>query len=167
MALLALPPLALWGYKDGPPPNMAGGFGGATCHMCHEGNAVNAPGGSLTIEGLTGTYTPGATYSLTITLKRGGLRSGGFQLAARFAGGEPAGLWSADGVRARIAPGGFVQHTERGTEAPSEGANQWIVEWTAPAAGEVVFHAAGNASNDDASALGDFVYTAERRTASK
>ena len=34
-------------------------------------------------------------------------------------------------------------------------------EWTAPAGdAPVIFHAAGNASNGDASPLGDFIYTA-------
>jgi hypothetical protein len=57
--------------------------------------------------------------------------------------------------------GSLVQHTEHGTAAERDGANQWTFEWTAPpaGAGPVSFHTAANASNDDASALGDFIYT--------
>jgi hypothetical protein len=164
LSLLLVPGAALWAYKDGPPPNAAGGFGGNTCHTCHSDNPLNSPGGSVVIEGVPAAYAPGATYALTIRLARAGLRVGGFQLAARFESGEPAGLWIITSGRAQSA-GGFLQHTQQGTEAPSEGVNQWTAEWVAPASGTVFFHAAGNASNDDASALGDFIYTAEARTA--
>lgn len=164
MALLLAPAAALWAYRSGPPPNATGGFGANTCHMCHNDNPLNAPGGSLVLEGLPAAYVPGAAYTLTVRLARAGLRVGGFQLAARFENGEAAGSWKVAGDRASAA-GGFVQHTENGAQAPSEGINQWTVEWTAPASGAVLFHAAGNASNDDASALGDYIYTVEARTA--
>lgn len=132
--------------------------------MCHNDNPVNSPGGSVTIEGLPSAYTAGATYMLTVRLARPGLRVGGFQLAARFENGAPAGSWRFTSGRLQAA-GAFVQHTERGAEAPSEGVNQWTVEWVAPPSGAVFFHAAGNASNDDASALGDYIYTVEARLA--
>jgi hypothetical protein len=139
---------------------MTGGFGGESCHMCHADNPLNAPGGSLRLSGLPVAYELGRTYGLTITLSREALRIGGFQLAARGADGGPAGSWHARDDRARVA-GESIQHTKRGTEAPVEGTASWEFEWTAPAtpAGPVLFAAAGNASNDDASALGDFIYT--------
>ena len=164
--MLALPPLALWAYKDGPPPNMTGGFGGSTCHMCHQDNALNEPGGSLAIEGLPEAYTPGSTYAVSVRLRRPGLKVGGFQIASRSTSGQITGTWKAAGDRVRVA-GGFVQHTSAGAEVSAEGLNEWNLEWTAPEAGEVVFHAAGNASNDDASALGDYIYTAELRVAAR
>jgi len=155
---------ALAFYKDGPPPNMTGGFGAETCRMCHTGNPLNAPGGSLRIVGLPERYSPGARYAVTVMLNREGLYIGGFQLASRTRDGDPAGSWRVQDDRAKAA-GAWVQHTLRGSRAQMDGENRWQVEWTAPnpAAGEIVFNAAANASNDDVSALGDFIYTSELR----
>ena len=59
----------------------------------------------------------------------------------------------------------YAQHTARGSVASPPGALRWTMDWTAPAArGTVIFHTAGNASDDDASALGDFIYTAVARS---
>jgi hypothetical protein len=97
---LAAAPLALVAYKDGPVPGRTGGFGGPTCHACHQDNRLNAPGGELTITGLPDRYTPGETYPITVRLKKPELVRGGFSMAARFVTGEnarrQAGEWQAD-----------------------------------------------------------------------
>lgn len=160
--------VALLAYKDGPPPNMTGGFGGETCRMCHTGSDVNAAGGSLRVNGLPERYRAGAVYLVTVTLTKEALSVGGFQMTARSADGGSAGSWRAVDDRAK-AVGAWIQHTLRGSRAMVDGENRWQVEWTAPdaAAGEVQIHVAGNASNDDASALGDSIYTAEIRIAAE
>lgn len=161
---LAFGALALFAYKDGPPPNRAGGFGGETCQTCHTGNPLNAPGGSLKIAGIPEAYRPSTSYKITITLAREGLYSAGFQIAARNSAREPVGMWQSLDDRAKIVEG-FAEQTARGARASSDGENRWEIEWIAPAssAGEIVFNAAANASNDDASALGDFIYSGEVR----
>ena len=65
----------------------------------------------------------------------------------------------------------YAQHTEAGTVLTRPGTASWTVEWRAPAttapgggATAVVFHAAANAANDDASEFGDFIYTASATT---
>jgi hypothetical protein len=167
--LLSLP-LALLAYKEGPFPNMTGGFGDKTCHFCHLDNPLNAPGGSLTIEGVPLSYAPGQTYPITVALTREGMRRGGFEIAARFASGRrrgtQAGSWRLLDERVQLVPSQkhpsllFVQHNTAGSVARTPGANSWTIEWTAPtpAAGPVQFNVAGNATNDDASALGDYIY---------
>ena len=55
-------PLASTAYKEGPFPNMTGGFGDKTCHSCHFDNPVNAPGGMLTVTGVPSTYAAAETY---------------------------------------------------------------------------------------------------------
>jgi hypothetical protein len=57
----------------------------------------------------------------------------------------------------------FAQHTTVGTVTPERGTLRWTLEWTAPAAAPspVRFNLAGNASNDDASPLGDYIYLSE------
>jgi hypothetical protein len=154
-------------YRDGPPPDRTGGFGGGSCHACHADNPVNAAGGSLQVTGVPERYEPGRVYRITVTLERAGLSTAGFQITARTTNRAFAGTWRALDDRAGVVDG-FAQQTSRGARAPgAEGVNRWELEWTAPAApvGDVLFHAAANASNDDASALGDFIYLGEWKAA--
>lgn len=160
-------------YKDGPLPNMTGGFGEPSCLSCHLDNPLNAPGGSLSLAGVPPSCASGQTYRITVSLAREAMKRGGFEMSARFASGEQkgkqAGSWRSLDERVQVVPSQidpslqFVQHTTLGTSAPTRGANRWTIEWTAPvaAAGPIQFNAAGNASNDDASPLGDFIYLKE------
>lgn len=155
--------MAAFAYRDGPPINRAGGFGDETCHGCHADNPLNAPGGSLRVTGLPERYEPGRVYRIAVTLTRPDLYTAGFQITSRTQTRAFAGTWRVVDDRVRAAEG-FAQHTSRGSRVPAaEGENRWEMEWIAPPApaGEVLFHAAANASNDDASALGDFIYTGE------
>ncbi|OLE83197.1 MAG: hypothetical protein AUF76_07105 [Acidobacteria bacterium 13_1_20CM_2_65_9] len=170
-------PLAALAFKEGPYPNVTGGFGEQSCHLCHLDNPVNAPGGTLALAGVPQSYVPGQTYELTVSLARGGMRRGGFEIAARFAGGKQkgrqAGSWKVPDARLQLIPGAvdksltFVQHNLMGSRSATPGANAWTIEWTAPsaAAGPVQFNIAANASNDDDSPLGDYIYLKMMRSA--
>src|SRR5437667_371998 len=68
-----------------------GGFGEPTCRACHSDAGLNEPGGELAITGAPAGYEAGRTYQLEIVLRRAGMLRAGFQLAARFADGSPAG----------------------------------------------------------------------------
>ena len=163
-------------YVEGPPPAHVGGFGGDTCHACHFENDLDASGGALTLSGVPDTFDPSATYRITVSLERPEMERAGFQLAARVAegagAGGPAGALQAVGgderVQAVTAADGvtYAQHTEPGTALAVPGTASWAVEWRPPAADAtaVVFHAAANAANDDASEFGDFIYTASATT---
>jgi hypothetical protein len=171
VALLVIAvPVAGFGFKEGPYPNVTGGFGEQSCHLCHLDNPINAPGGGVTLEGVPPSYVPGQTYPVTISVARDGLRRGGFEIAARFASGKQkgrqAGAWTPRDARVQLIPGAvdkvltFVQHNLAGSRVLETGANVWTVDWTAPSrpAGPVQFNVAANASNNDDSPLGDFVY---------
>jgi hypothetical protein len=167
---LMVAPLAALAFKEGPYPNVTGGFGEQSCHLCHLDNAVNAPGGTLTLEGVPESYVPGKTYQITVALARAGMRRGGFEIAARFASGrqkgKQAGSWKISDGRLQLIPGAvdksltFVQHNLMGSRTATPGSNTWTIEWTAPdrAAGPVQFNVAANASNNDDSPLGDYIY---------
>jgi hypothetical protein len=181
--LLSLP-LAALAFKEGPYPNVTGGFGEPSCHLCHLDNPINAPGGSLTVEGVPQAFVPGDKYAITVTISRDGLRRGGFEIAARFASGKQkgrqAGTWRLLDDRAQLIPGAvdrvhtpgslprgsqrggvvFVQHNLAGSRAATSDRNTWTIEWTAPApaASPVQFNVAANASNNDDSPLGDYIY---------
>jgi hypothetical protein len=172
LALLAWPAEpAQAGFPDGPPPAHTGGFGEPTCRACHFDGDLNAEGGGLTLGGIPAAYAPGEPYRITVTLRRGEMKRGGFELAVRFAEGAAAGR-QAGSLRAldeRVkvtegTPGGVQYATQArpGVQLSEAGKIEWVVEWTAPpaAAGPVAFHAAANAANGDESQFGDFVYTA-------
>jgi len=173
--LIALP-IAAFAFKEGPYPNVTGGFGEQSCHLCHLDNPVNAPGGAVTLEGVPLAYAAGETYQVTVTISRDGLRRGGFEIAARFASGrqrgKQAGVWKPLDSRVQLIPGAvdkvltFVQHNLAGSRVPATGANRWTVEWTAPqsATAPVQFNVAANASNNDDSPLGDYIYLKSMRS---
>ena len=173
--LVLLPALAA--YRDGPPTNMAGGFGDASCHQRHLDNPVNAPGGALSLAGVPPVYTEGRSYRMTVRLERDGMRSGGFQIVARFASGgragRQAGAWGILDERVQLVRSEgdrdlvFAEHTAPGSTSSTPGTNVWVLVWTAPgtdAAAPVVFSIAGNAADDDASPLGDYIYLETVRT---
>jgi hypothetical protein len=169
IAALAIP-LTAMGFKEGPYPNVTGGFGEQSCHLCHLDNPVNAPGGAVTLEGVPPAYAAGESYQVTVTISRDGLRRGGFEIAARFTSGrqrgKQAGAWKPLDSRVQLIPGAvdkvltFVQHNLAGSRVPATGANRWTIEWTAPepATAPVQFNVAANASNNDDSPLGDYIY---------
>jgi hypothetical protein len=170
-------PLAVSAFKEGPYPNVTGGFGEQTCHLCHIDNPINAPGGTLALDGVPASFAPDQAYPITVTISRQGLRRGGFEIAARFVGGRQkgrqAGSWRLLDTRAQLIPGAvdkaltFVQHNQTGSRATTPGSNSWTMEWTAPssAAGAVQFNVAANASNNDDSPLGDYIYIKAVRSA--
>ena len=71
-------------YAEGAPPGFSGGFKEESCHACHFHAEPNSGPGRVTIEGVPATFAPGERYTLTITLRRAGMKLAGFQLAARF-----------------------------------------------------------------------------------
>ena len=156
-------------YVEGPPTGQTGGFAEATCHECHFDGPMDDPDGSLALSGIPDTYTAGQSYRITITLKRPDIDHGGFQLAARFADGElkgrQAGSLRSVNTRVRVtraeASGAeYAQHTPSGSELTATDTASWTIEWISPTTGgDVAFHVAANAANDDASEFGDFIYT--------
>ena len=170
VAIVTMLPIAALAFKEGPYPNVTGGFGEQSCHLCHLDNPVNAPGGAVSLEGVPSAYAAGQTYEVTVTISRDGLRRGGFEIAARFASGrqrgKQAGIWKPVDNRVQLIPGAvdkvltFVQHNLAGSRVPETGANRWTIDWTAPSAATspVQFNVAANASNNDDSPLGDYIY---------
>lgn len=169
-ALVLLPVIAASPhYPEEPPPQHTGGFGEPTCHTCHFGADLNAPGGKLELLGLPEVYEPDRSYRLIVRISRADLMRAGYQLAARYAegehAGEQAGQLRVSDVRSKLTPAGepevtFAHHTREGSEPATGELGLWELEWQAPHANTpIVFHLAANAANGDASEFGDHVYT--------
>jgi hypothetical protein len=170
-ATLALAAAARPPRPDGPPLAHTGGFGEPTCFACHsDGDPAGAPDGTFAITGLPERYAEGRSYEIVLELRRPGLRRAGFEMAVRFAPGQPsearqAGtIAAADPARAVVERDSavavdYAHHTLAGTAQPAAGAARWVIRWTAPAGGEaVVVHAVAVAADDDNSNFGDEVY---------
>ncbi len=160
-------------YSDGPPLAHTGGFGEPTCHRCHFDHPLNADSESLRLDGLPGSYAPGARYTLTIRLADEALRRAGFQMAARFVDGPAAGSQAGEllapdtNVRVRTAASGvqYAHHSQAGSQPSTPGVASWSVVWRAPQGGEnapVAIHLVANAANGDDSEFGDRVHAVRR-----
>jgi hypothetical protein len=158
-------------YRDGPPLGFSGGFGEDHCQACHSDDKLNASPGSLTISAPE-RYSPGKTYSVTLTLRRRGMAIGGFQLTSRFEedSAQAGTLALVDGQKDRmkvVTDRGvqYAYHTREGTPLTSTDVVRWTISWTAPTGSRaVLFHAAANAANGDESQSGDFIYTSRVRS---
>jgi hypothetical protein len=169
-ALLPAPALLALHFRDGPPAQVTGGFGGDSCIACHSGNALNDDVGRLTLDGFPERYTPGTTYDLELTLSRPpAIAAAGFQLAVRLADTAQAGtirVPAEDQTRIAVLDERGVQYAHHQLAEPAPPAVEtvrWKLSWTAPeAAGEIFVHAAAVAGNGDESQTGDYVYTLEK-----
>jgi hypothetical protein len=156
--------------ESGPVPARTGGFGEASCTQCHWDNPLDDPAGRLVVSGIPAAYAPGQRYTITVAVSHPQLVRAGFQVSARFEDGRNAGSLTPTDERTTVSVDPersvtYAQHTAAGAVAPSPGAARWTFDWTAPpVAGDVVFHAAANAGNGDASPLGDFIYSRTERT---
>lgn len=168
--MLCATPAALLASATAVVPARTGGFGEMTCHQCHSENPLNELSGRITLSGIPATYTPGERYMITVAVVRPQLIKAGFQMSARFSGGENAGhnagaFLPADEMTEAIPDDGgritYIQHSSTGSGVPLPGSSRWTFTWIAPATGggPVVFHAAANAANGDGLSRGDFIYT--------
>lgn len=149
-------------FSSGPPTQMASNrpfF--ANCTQCHSGT-INSANASLTMNGVPAVYTPGATYTLTVSLSHSTAMRWGFEVVAQDPDGGQAGNFTVTdpvNTQRQLGTGGvqYMMHTDVGTNAGTPNGNSWTMDWTAPAAGsgKVVFAGSGNASNYNFTTTGD------------
>jgi hypothetical protein len=168
-AILLLLLVAAFAYASvtGPEARYTGAPGDiGTCVSCHDEFKQEDIGpGSVRINGVPATYTPGAQYPISITVQQAGRIRFGFQLTALDSTGDRAGTLSAvDGstqVNSITGAGGrqYIQHAQAGTSGQTT--RTWQVRWTAPSTdmGTVTFYVAGNAANNNGDNQGDYIYT--------
>jgi len=156
-------------FENGPPPAHTGALDQPDCTVCHFDNDANVQGGTVKLIGVPATYLAGQQYEISVALVHSALSTGGFQLAIHDIAGNPAGRLDAnqDDVKTISADGtgnSYIQHSKPRRKRDDDTDIQWTVVWTAPDSNrELIIGVAAVAANDDASALGDFVYTATAR----
>jgi len=168
LALLTILATSAFALSTGPPPGRTGAPPGDNCTGCHGGTPNTGPG-SVKIEFPSGgSYTPGNTYKVRVTVADPAANRWGFQITARMGADKltKAGNFALDNATTtRFAPGStpgeYVSHTLAGTSPGTSGSSTWEMSWTAPAAGsgQVTFYAAGNAANNSSTNQGDTIYT--------
>jgi len=154
-------------FENGPPPGHSGAPGQPDCTICHFGNDANTEGGSVKLDGVPATYQDGQQYAISVTLEHNVLLIGGFQLAIQDIVGNPAGKLAAnpgDEEIMSISGNSYIHHIKPRRRREDVSGIRWTVVWTAPDGNrELIISVAAVAANDDASALGDSVYTAAAR----
>ncbi len=148
-------PTAPTGYSGAPTQNR-------TCRNCHNDFALNTAGGSVIATGLpTGSYVPGQVYNFSVTISNAVTANiWGFEVKAVTSGGS-----TAIGTFSTTNPNVVVANSEikHGNAVAFTGTSYTYtnLKWTAPAAGSpsVSFYFTGVAGDNDASELGDYVYS--------
>lgn len=164
--------------SPGPPLGMTGAPGEGTCIGCHYtyGGVNSVPNlgpGRVQITGLPSYYTPGQSYTVTLTVaaNESAVNRWGFELTVLDAQGSSATagtLTVTDAARVLKRSGSildqprvYLSHNdEAGTNLGRSGTNSWSFNWTAPnsSAGEISFYATGNAADGQVTPEGDYIY---------
>jgi hypothetical protein len=153
---------------SGAAPTGNTGAEGSTCRNCHGGNPLNASGGSVTIDGLPSTYTPGQTYNFTVKINHGNSdrKRWGFAVkAVTSTNPTVVGTFSENNPNALISDG-EIGHSNAPTTTSSNTYTFNNLSWTAPAnpspnsdATNIIFYVIGNAADGVTGMPGDFIYT--------
>jgi len=149
------------------PPSGYTGVNGYTCANCHGGFPVNNAGGGITVTGLpTGSYVPGQSYPITVTINHGSANRArwGFSLAARNAVGQAAGTFTTTNPKTTLIGSAEIGHNAAVVTSLSSSYTYTGMQWVAPlnpSANDLMlkFYSVGVAANSNGSSSGDYVYT--------
>lgn len=165
LAIVAVPAiLILTAYSSGSPGGRTGspGDGGNTCAECHSGNSVINQEGWITSDIPAEGYTPGISYTITLTGNHEFVQKFGFEMTAESDDQLRVGEFINLGTETQYVAGDDqrITHTSQGT-TPTGDTKTWETTWTAPeiGVGKVTFYAALNAANGNGTNSGDQIYT--------
>lgn len=138
--------------------------GDGNCTNCHGGTLItsgpNWNNVSITSNIPAGGYTPGTSYTITVSHTQAGINKFGFQFTALSPSNTMAGTLSSGSGSQTVSSGPktYVTHTAGGTAGA--GSNSWSFTWTAPnpGVGNVTFYTTINAANGDNGTSGDQIY---------
>ncbi len=133
------------------------------CTQCHAGFAIaNSSAASINFSGISNLYTPGSTYSITVSLPSVSPKNGFEIVALRTSDNVNVGTFIiTDATNTQLKMGNgrtYVTHTSAGNSM-----NTWTFDWTAPITneGNIKFYFAGNLSNNNGMTTGDEIHLLE------
>ena len=139
-------------------------FNSRTCSSqnggCHSGGGSTFQQGLITSNVPDCGYTPGETYTITLTVSSPGRSEFGFSVSPQLDGGATAGSMISSAGTQLNGSGRYLTHTAAGTSESSPNTRVWTFSWIAPSAGSgnVTFYAAFNASNNNNGSSGDLLF---------
>jgi hypothetical protein len=149
------------------PPSGYTGVNGFSCANCHGGFPTNSAGGGVVITGLpTGSYTPGQSYPISVTISHGASNRArwGFALTAKNALGQAAGTFTTTNPNTTIIGTTEIGHNSAVVTSTSSSYTYTGMSWTAPSNPtandlNLKFYSVGVAANSNGGSSGDYVYT--------
>ena len=149
------------------PPSGYTGVNGYTCANCHGGFPLNSAGGGVTVTGLpTGSYVPGQSYPISVTISHGATNRArwGFALAAKNAIGQAAGTFTTTNPNTTIIGSAEIGHNSAVVTSPSSSYTYTGLQWVAPSNPSandlnLKFYSVGVAANSNGGSSGDYVYS--------
>lgn len=148
---------------EGSPGGYSNSIGdGRNCTQCHARYDAIAKEGWITSDIPAEGYTPGQTYTITLTITDSGMKDCGFEMTLEDSKDAKMGgfaVLAGQGTQL-IKSGNSVTHTYQGT-SPSNGSKSWEISWTAPAegSGSLIFSASTLAGDGGSDSDYDQVYT--------
>jgi hypothetical protein len=159
----------VWASSGGAPSKKTGAPGEGDCTGCHNDFAVQPAGTHLTLSGIPAQFTPGQTYSGTVSLRSNGSSVWGFELAVKDTAlqAQAGNLVVTDAVHTQTKTGTvnsqlitYLTHTAAGNYGGQSGPVSWNFNWTAPSSSQpkVIFYLAALAGDNDGGTGNDSVF---------
>jgi hypothetical protein len=154
-------------FFSGTAPAGSNGHDGHTCGGCHASAPLNSGGGNVTISGFpTGTYVPGQSYPIEITITHGAAdrTRWGFALGIRNGADVPTGTFTSNSANATLIAPAEIGHQGAVITPASSSYTYSRMNWIAPSNPtasdlNLTLYLVGNAANNNNAPSGDFVYT--------
>lgn len=151
--------------QGGSPGGKTGAPGDVTCTQCHSGTVQSGANmNTVTFADLNGvvtSYTPGATYAVTITMNTSNAKNGFEILALNSSNSQAGTVTITDATHTKtVTSGGKTRVTQK---TAGTALTTWTFAWTAPATnvGVVTFYLTTNVSNSSSNENGDVIYTSQ------
>lgn len=155
------------GYTNAPSENSCATSG------CHNSYSLKTSGGvhnrlKMTSNFTGNGYIPDSTYTITFSVRAGGITKYGYQVTCLDATNAPAGTFSTVDSRSQTMTKTFgtltrqyAGHTSSGTAAVSSDSTAWKINWKAPNKnlGNLRFYFVLNATDGSGGTSGDTVYS--------
>jgi hypothetical protein len=136
---------------------------GASCVQCHTQTFVPSATVTISAPALAGGYVPGQTYTINAAISGTSSSKIGFEVTAErdLNDAKIGTIIITDPTRTiTVNSGNAITHNSAAGTTATSGTNAWTFDWTAPTAGtgDITFYGAFNATNNNSTMSGDFVY---------